>query len=267
MRRALVVVAVVWASAALAQGRPWIAADLSGSRFEGCSLTRSAVVGGQWLVGFFDGVAMQQTSVRNTSLQDAVLADVNLAQAKGERLDLSGVELRASNLNRLSLIDCRGDEATFTGLTLTRPKLSNAKLTDVAFSRGQFSGKLEGVELPKISFQRCSGGEMTLDDVDFRDVSLEGSSVYRLQVDGLDIGSGAQFEDVRARSSRWRNIDLNSADLERVDLRGARLYNCDLQGLSGDRCNLSNARLTNCDIRGLVINGHNIEELIRDAER
>jgi len=119
----------------------------------------------------------------------------------------------------------------------------------------------------EIGLQRCNGGDLTLDDVEFRGVSLEDCSAYRLNVDGLDIGSGSQFEDLQARSSRWRNVDLNSANLERVELRGARLYNCDLQGIVGERCDLSNVRLTNCDIRGLTINGHNIEELIRNAER
>ena len=81
---------------------------------------------------------------------------------------------------------------------------------------------------------------------------------FRLTVDGLQVSSGSgYFEDLQARSSRWYRVDLDGAQMERVDLRGARLQSCDL----------SNARLERCDIRGLTINGHNIEELIKKAER
>jgi uncharacterized protein YjbI with pentapeptide repeats len=186
------------------------------------------------------------------------LTDVNFGQARGERIDLTRVEMRASTLNRLTLRDCRGDDVTLTDVTLAGPKLSNARLTDVVWSRGRLSGKLENVELPRLRLTRCSGSELTVDGGDVREVKLGGFSAYRLTVDGLQVSSGsARFDNVQARSSRWYRVDLGGAQMERVDLRGARLQSCDL----------SNARLERCDIRGLTINGHNIEELIKKAER
>lgn len=260
MTRPIVVFGLlIWvASAALAQGQQWIGRDLSGSRIEGCNLSSSALVGGQWIAGLFSGVAMQQANMQSCSLQDAVLTDVNFGQARCERIDLTRVEMRASTLNRLTLRDCKGDDLSLTDVTLAGPKLSNARLTDVVWSRGRLSGRLENVELPRLVLTRCSGSELTVDGGDVREVKLGGFSAYRLTVDGLQVSSGSgYFEDLQARSSRWYRVDLDGAQMERVDLRGARLQSCDL----------SNARLERCDIRGLTINGHNIEELIKKAER
>ncbi len=195
-----------------------------------------------------------------------VVTRVDFGEAQFTDCLLSRARLTRIRLDGLALRDCTGDATELTAVSLIRPSFTNVTMTDVRWDGGKLAGRLTGLELPSLRLERCSGGEWLLEGTEVSELRLTRLHARSLRIEGMEVGGG-ELGNIKARSTRWRRCDLSDARLDSVQLSDAELTGCDLSDIRASRCDLRDARFDNCEIRGLVINGHNIEELIRKAER
>lgn len=145
-------------------------------------------------------VAKEQPAATNVSRA----ADQRLALALSLRADLTGVDLRGRNLERVYLYDkdLTGAElsgANLSEATLTRARLRHARLIDADLSDAQ------------------------LREADLRRADLSGTSLAYAVLRGADL-----------RGATLAGADLLRTDLSQADLRGANLWDAEIDALLYD---------------------------------
>lgn len=127
----------------------------------------------------------------------------------GERLDLSGYDLRNVNFSCTKLI-----RAIFRNADLTNVNFCNANLRNA---------NLEGA-------------------------NLEGADFYNANLDGADLSnanaSGAEFYIAKLSCASFYNANLRYSDLNNADLSNANLINAYLDGANLDGANLDSTNLS-----------------------
>lgn len=211
-------------------------------------------------------VDLSRSQVKDCLLTGAVFISTNLREAGFERSDLSSAKLRDSKLDAISLTDVVGDGLQAQRLTLTRPKLSSSSLTALEWDSGTLSGRLQNIEITGLKLYRCGSRDLLLDHLTGRDLVATGLDIDGLRASDCEL-SDVQLSNVQMPASRWSRVEAQRSRLEDVELQDSRLDDCDLSYVRAEGCDLSHARFDRCDLRGLVINGYDIEELIRRAER
>jgi len=217
-------------------------------------------------VGCFLGLGARTAAAQVGDQRDKRFVKVSFSGAGFERCSFTRARIEDSTGDYLAIRGLSGYEPLWENLTLSRPKLYNLQLTDADWRGGKLTGRVQGVQAPGVKLYRCHARDVDIEYSELRSLSCRHLDLWDLAVYSMQI-NGARLEHVNARSLRWRDGDLSDAQLERVSLRDARIDNCNLSGARLERCSLRNARLRNCDISGLVIDGYNIEELIRKAKR
>jgi uncharacterized protein YjbI with pentapeptide repeats len=180
---------------------------------------------------------------------------------------LTEIELRECKFRTLKCLRCSGEglsveDSEFSGLSLSTTKLRDPVASGLEIRGGKFErGSLQdcqftSVELKYLTLERCGGDGLSMSSAHLRNLRLERLELPDWRCEGLD-ADGCQFSSSDFSDARIENCEFRDSRFSRGSLRGARFSGTDF----------SDVRLENCDIRGLVINGVNIEELIRKAGR
>jgi uncharacterized protein YjbI with pentapeptide repeats len=150
-------------------------------------------------------------SIAEAALRDAALTGQHARGVVIEAATLDGVDLSASRLDQLSLIDVRA-----TGGNLANPVCRGARAVRVELAGVRLTGLgLRGAELHDVVVRDCradltSFGEARLERVWFEDCDLTEADF-----------TGAQLTAVR----------FADCDLSRADFQGARLSSCEMRGV------------------------------------
>lgn len=240
-------------------------ANLSGGDFTGADLSHSDMRGSirPGLITFEadlfgvntrGSMAEGETGAKLDTSPDALeallrehTAWVSSAGKKGQRLDLSGYDLRdVVNLHLYPLTAIKAEGANFVGQELRRANmqsglfdqsdfrdcvLENADLRGGGFKNCKMTrSNLRGANLSALYFKR--GGETRMKRADFS-------------------GSVLRFADLRSanlQDSVMMGVDLTSADLSGADLRGADFTGAAIKNAKFDGCLMDKAKI---DFSGL----------------
>lgn len=193
--------------------------------------------------------------------------ELSFAQREFIRCDFSAAAFVSCRLDRILWKDNVGQGMTIMGcewpqLNLRDSKFgglraSNLDLREGYFERSSFySARLENVNLDNMRLARCSARRQIWEYCDMRE---------------------SNWQRVELRGTRWENVNASDSRFAQTDFTGSRVYHCDwgnarfergsMRGASFWGTDFSGVRLENCNIRGLVINGVNIEELLRRMGR
>ncbi len=213
-----------------------------------------------------------------------------------DKIDLSGIQLRAANLIKASfrgssfrgpgedgrwdtfddwiadLSDAQMKEADLTGANLSRvlmnranllhailnqANLSHAGLTDANLSSTQMIGaNLREADLTNASLTGANLGEAILTQANLYAARLG-------QVSAL----GTQLQFANLTQSDWQGADLSQADLSganlhNADFRATRLTGANLSNAQLENANLRNADLSLADLRGATLAGADLQGVI-----
>lgn len=148
--------------------------------------------------------------LRNTNLSMTVLVEANLRNANLEGADLRGADLR---------------KAALVGTCLRHTNLCKTDLRDANMMRADLhKADLKFANL-KYAYLRGANIEMA----DLRWADLRGASLYRATLPDACL-SGANFKEADLREASVRGADLCDADLSLADLRGTELVDAVLDG-------------------------------------
>ena len=165
----------------------------------------------------------------------------NLEDAPLIKIDLSRVNLHASNLKNAKLYKVRLreaiiSEANFEGATLAEVDLSRANITRANFTdAGLIQVNLREANLTEVRFPIASCAW-----TDFRLADLRSAVLV-----------GADLSQADLRKADLRHADLSEASLIRSRLSGADLSGADLTGANLTGANFDNAILTGCRVYGV----------------
>ena len=213
-----------------------------------------------------------------------------------DKTDLSGIQLRAANLNKASfrgssfrgpgedgrwdtfddwiadLSDAQMKEADLSSANLSRvlmnrtnlirailnqANLSHASLTDANLSSTQLIGaNLREADLTNASLTGSNLGEAILTQANLYAARLS-------QVSAL----GTQLQFANLSQSNWQGADLSQADLSGANLRNAdfratRLTGANLRNAQLENINLRHADLSQADLRGATLAGADMQGVI-----
>lgn len=112
----------------------------------------------------------------------------------------------------------------------------------------------KNVRAEQLSFQCCNLSGMNMHDVNLTGFRIADANLSELHINGAQWG-GAHFECIGFGNPIQPDVEFITTPVQ--------FSNCNFdQGVFQD-CNLSNVRMDNCNISGLVINGVDIEKLMK----
>jgi uncharacterized protein YjbI with pentapeptide repeats len=216
----------------------------------------------------------------NTLTREKVLKIVRVAQEKGKRPDLSGVNLSQTDLSGAYLIG-----TYFIGTDLSQANLNQANLTEAHLSQADLSGAhLRGANLGAAYLSKAKLGQANLIraylsrahliGADLSQTNLIGAYLNQANLSGADL-SGADLSgaDLSGVGLIWANLsqanlnkanlsqaDLTEADLSQANLSGADLSQADLFRTDLSGADLSQANLIWADLSQAKLNGANLSQ-------
>ncbi|WP_162463255.1 pentapeptide repeat-containing protein [Paenibacillus psychroresistens] len=133
--------------------------------------------------------------------------------------------------------------------------LENEKKIITVINSDITGSSFKNVRAEQVSFQCANLSGVTLSDVNLTGMSISDANLSDLVIDGAQWG-GAQFNHIGFS-------DKDQPESDQQERNPLQFRNCSLKQGVFTECNLTNVKLENCDITGLVINGINIENLIK----
>jgi len=210
-----------------------------------------------------------------------------------DKVDLSGIKLRNSNLTNASLQGTRfygtGEDrrpgtfddwisdlssANFEGANLTGASLNSAIMNRTTFVRAVLNkANLSNGNLNGANFSSALLIGANLQQAMLKDAAFTGADIGSANFSGADL-SGARLGKVKAQGtqlsltnlskSEWQGADLSganlkSANLQNADLSSAKLANANFEDARLQDANLRNADLSAVDFRGANLAGVNFQ--------
>lgn len=291
--------------AALTAGESLAGRDLTGADLSGLDLAGADLTG-----AFLEASDLTGATLAGAKLDDAVLTRADLTDA-----DLAGASLRGTNFGEAILIRANlsggvdAERAVFAKAQLVETNLSGAKLTGADLLEAHFEGTdlsgaqgsglffmhnrldqaiFSGVALTKCIFFEVTGqaadfsgailDETAFVDADLPGILFTGAQLDNFRVVGKSSMANGQFQNVIAKMSNFRGVDLAGADftgamLDKSDfsecrLEGATFYRAVAPSSMWIRADLRNANLTSlnamlaimqkANIRGACFRGANL---------
>ncbi|MEG3974966.1 pentapeptide repeat-containing protein [Microcoleus sp. herbarium8] len=210
-----------------------------------------------------------------------------------DKVDLSGIKLRNSNLTNASLQGTRfygtGEDrrpgtfddwisdlssANFEGANLTGASLNSAVMNRTTFVRAVLNkANLSSGNLNGANFSSALLIGANLQQAILKDAAFTGADIGSANLSGADLsgarlgkvkGQGAQLSLTNLSKSEWQGADLSganlkSANLQNADLSSAKLANANFQDARLQDANLRNADLSSVDFRGANVAGVNFQ--------
>ncbi len=204
-----------------------------------------------------------------------------------DQIDLSGMQLRAANLNNVSfrraqfrgisksdrwnppegwvadLSDAQMKAVNLTGANLshvlmnrTNLVLANLNSADLSYARlvgaNLSSTKLVGANLQAASLSDASLTGANLGEASLNQVDLHAARLSRVSA------LGTRLQSANLTKSDWRGSDLSQADLSNANLRDANLSDTKLTGANLRDAQMVNVNLRNADLSFADLRGANL---------
>lgn len=171
--------------------------------------------------------------------------------------DLSDAQMKAANFTGANLSHVLMDRANLIHATLNRANLSRTSLTSANLS----STQMVGADLRDAALANASLTGADLAEANLSRANLSAARLGRVSA----LGTKLQLANLTA--SDWQGADLSGADLSRANLSNAdlsvtRLTNVDFRNAQMQNANLRNADLRQADLRGANLAGANFQGAI-----
>ncbi len=262
-------------TAALAAGEPLRHVDFTGADLRGLDL-RGADLRGIW----FDSVRLDGVDLRETKLDEAVLAHADL---RGARLDgaslvatnLGSADLRAAKLVRADLREsilaaAKLDEAVLDGADLRDANLMDASFVGCSAREIQASGlvlmqtNLAGIDLSGALLTKANFVEIDFTGANLAGAQLEAATFVTCKADQVGFAGArlvqarfvkdctlraANFAGATMTACNLRMCGLAGADFRAASLVGADLSECDAKTANFQRADAREARFVKIDAR------------------
>ena len=213
-----------------------------------------------------------------------------------DKIDLSGIQLRAANLNNASfrgsrfrepredgrwdtsddliadLSDAQMKAADLTGANLSRvlmnrTNLIRATLNQANLSHAHLTGaNLSSTQLVGANLREADLTNASLTGANLGEASLSQANLYAARL-GRVSALGTQLQFANLTESDWQGADLSQADLSGANLRNAdfratRLTSANFRNAQLENVNLRNADLSLADLRGANLAGADLQGVI-----
>jgi uncharacterized protein YjbI with pentapeptide repeats/uncharacterized RDD family membrane protein YckC len=217
------------------------------------------------------GLQLRGSRLANSSLKGTIFyaagPDGRFDTSDDWIADLSGADLRDSNLLGAVLGRVRMDRTNLMRVNLGKANLSGASLSGANLS----SSQLVGANLHNTLLSQASLTGADLTQADLSGANLRGASLGEVTAIGSNI-QGANLSQTNWQSAdlssadltntNWQNADLSSATLESANLTGANLQNANLRDADLSGANLRETKLDGANFQGVKF----IPELPSDGE-
>ncbi|WP_373537624.1 pentapeptide repeat-containing protein [Microcoleus sp.] len=210
-----------------------------------------------------DKVDLSGIKLRNTNLTNASLQGTRFYGTGEDRRpgtfddwisDLSSANFEGANLTGASLNSAVMNRTTFVRAVLNKANLSSGNLNSANFSSALLIGaNLQQAMLKNAAFTGADIGSANLSGAD-----LSGARLGKVKA------QGTQLSLTNLSKSEWQGADLSganltSANLQNADLSSAKLANANFQDARLQDANLRNADLSSVDFRGANVAGVNFQ--------
>ncbi|WP_071189325.1 pentapeptide repeat-containing protein [Trichormus sp. NMC-1] len=224
----------------------------------------------------FEASAVFNLVLNNTDLSGVILkaANLNRASLTGSRFrsvgedgrwdtyddviaDLSKTQLKQANLSQANLSRVLMTRSDLSRATLNKANLSYARLVDANLS----SAQLIGSDLQKAVLENASLTGADISDAKFMEANLYAAHLGRVSA------IGTQLSYANLTNTNWQGSDLSEAYLDNANLSNAnfstaRLSGAVLRSAHMENANLRNADLSRADLRGANLNGADFQGTI-----
>lgn len=204
-----------------------------------------------------------------------------------DKIDLSGIQLRAANLNKASfrgsrlrsagedgrwdtfddwiadLSDAQMKEAKLTGANLSRVLMNRANLSRATLNQANLSGanlsgaNLSSTQLIGANMRGAVLANASLTGADLGEANLSQANLYAARLVRVS-ALGIQLQLANLTESDWQGADLSGADLSRANLRNADFSTTRLTGANFRNAQLENVNLRNSDLSLADLQGANL---------
>jgi uncharacterized protein YjbI with pentapeptide repeats len=171
--------------------------------------------------------------------------------------DLSNAQMKAADLSGANLSHVLMNRTNLIRAALNQANLSHASLTGANFSSTQLVGaNLREADLANASLTGANLGEAILTQ----------ANLYAARL-GRVSALGTQLQFANLTESDWQGADLSQADLSganlrNADFRAARLTGVNFRNAQLENVNLRNADLSLADLRGANLAGADLQGVI-----
>jgi len=204
-----------------------------------------------------------------------------------DKIDLSGIQLRAANLNHASfrgsqfrgpgedgrwdtpddwiadLSDAQMKAANLTGANLSRVLMNRTNLVLATLNQADLSdasltsANLSSTKLVGANLHAAVLADASLTGADLGETILTQANLYAARLGQVSaLGTKLQFANLT--QSDWRGSDLSQADLSDTNLRNANLSNTRLTGANFRNAQMGNVNLRNADLSLADLRGANL---------
>jgi fluoroquinolone resistance protein len=207
----------------------------------------------------FEGQAIIEPDWSDADLSEAVFEDCRIEDAQVSGVDLTGARFRNCRFVQVRLARAELREAVFEGCGFADPdsrtglvvafsnleqaRFANCDLTLSLFDRSSLYGiemddcNLRGARFEKADFAKAFGRKVVRSEARFRNCNLELADL-----------SGAKLAGCSLAECDLRDADLSGADLEGADLSGSNLFHAILIGTRLARADLRCAEVSGLDL-------------------
>lgn len=206
-----------------------------------------------------------------------------------DNVDLSGIQLRAANLNQGSfrgsqwrsagedqrwdtpddriadLSDAQLKATNFTEANLSRAIMKRTNLVHAMLNRANLAGaNLSAANLSSTQIVGANLQDALLENASLTGADLAAANFSRVNLSAARLGRanalGTQLEFANLSASDWRGADLSGANLNQANLQNADLSATRLSGVNFRNAQMQNTNLRNADLRQADLRGANLAQ-------
>ncbi len=204
------------------------------------------------------GIKLRKTNLTNASLQGTRFYGTGEDRRPGTFddwiSDLSEANFEGANLTGASLNSAVMNRTTFVRAVLNKANFSSGSLTGANFS----SALLIGANLQQAILKEASFTGADIGSANFLGANLASARLGKVKA------QGAQLSLTNLSKSEWQGADLSGANLsganlQNADLSSAKLANANFKDARLQDANLRNADVSSVDFRGANLAGVNFQ--------
>ena len=205
----------------------------------------------------FSGADLSGADLRMSNLSHADLRNTNLSGANLSGADLSGADLRNTNLSSTNLSHADFSSADLRNTNLSSTNLSHADFSSADLRSTSLHGDLSQVSFFDADLRNTNLSSANLSHADFRRADLSLANLSKANLSEANFTVYFHTPDIKyrqfLRGAKLSGADLSGANLHNADLTGAKLSGADLSGV-----NLSDAILWGGDFKRANLKNTNL---------
>ena len=203
---------------------------------------------------FYRPLMLSKADLSGLDLRQSNLKYANLAEANLEGADLRNSNLQGANLDKANLQGANLSSANLQGVDLSSAKLKGVDLS---------STNLQGFNLREAKLQGADLSSTQLQGADLTSAKLRGADLSRAQLQGANLNFAklqeANLKKVNLQGASLRNAKLQGAVLQLAKLQGADLSSAKLQGVDLFKAQLQGADLRKVNLQGAILGFANLQ--------